>query len=145
MTNINNFNTLKKPMIVCAVLCAIFLTCALGLFVGGGIASGSSGISILIFIGFGVLFLAMVATTVSCCFLQRKWFKQLQQAIAHESAKYSNRSQMPCSWRLNATRAISGFHEKRNMYSAYHVSELDLSWTRWMRFARLIFLSVAHH
>ena len=128
MTNINQFNTLKKAVhYLCRTVCNIFSSARWDCLWVAALHRAHRGYRFLVFIGFGVLFLAMMATTVSCCFLQRKWFKQLQQAIANESVKYSNRSQMPCRWRLNTTRPISGFHDKRNMYSAYYVSSLDVT------------------
>jgi hypothetical protein len=69
--------------------------------------------------------LDMVATLsliLTLIILQFRGTERIQQVIAEESMKYSVRSPIPCSWRLEKTRYYFGGYGNNNTELIYHVS-----------------------
>ena len=108
-----------------AVIAGLFLGLGFIFFIGGGATVGIAGSTKYLFlvgVGFGLFLTGMITFAVGCCVIQSKMVTRLQQAIAQESAKYSQRSPKPCSWRLDTTRTTAGYHDNRRTYVSYHVS-----------------------
>ena len=123
--NINRTVASKRPQLLGTVIAAIFLGIGVLFFIGGGITMGISGSTkylYLIGVGFALFFVGMIIFTVSFCIAQAKLMSRWQEAIAQESAKYSQRSPIPCSWRLDTTRTNTGHHNTRRVHISYHVS-----------------------
>jgi hypothetical protein len=60
--------------------------------------------------------------------LQFRRISGVRKAIAEESMKYSSRSPIPCSWRLETTRHyVGGYGNQNNGGLAYQVSIIPLT------------------
>jgi hypothetical protein len=90
-------------------------------FIFGAINAVNShphGFPPLVGVGFGLMFFGMFVFIIRSLIMESRQAKQMRQAIAEESMKYSARSPTPCSWRLETTS---------NGQAAYYVSILQLN------------------
>ena len=111
-----------------AVIAGLSLCIGIIFFIiGGATVRIARSTQYLFLIGLGGAFFvaAMIIFVVSSCVIQSKMVTRLQQAIAQESAKYSQRSPKPCSWRLDTTRTTTGYNNNRRTYVSYHVSSIS--------------------
>lgn len=118
----------SRTSLVNALLMLIGL-CIVGgfiLFVVGGataVNSGSTGFPPLVGVGFGLVGCGMLVCICGCAILQTDRNRRVQEAIAAESLKYSNRSPTPCSWRLDAkTTTWTDQNNDRRASTSYAVS-----------------------
>jgi hypothetical protein len=72
------------------------------------------GIILLAFVGFFSIF--------ACAVVYSRRERRMRKAIAEESMKYSSRSPIPCSWRLENSRHRVGEYG-HHQHLDYHVSE----------------------
>ncbi|CAF0983455.1 unnamed protein product [Adineta ricciae] len=92
----------------------LFAGCIIGgmiCFIVGGIQGTRSrefGFHALIGVGIGLTSFGSIVFSVGCCVIQTQRSARMRQAISQESMKYSARSPIPCSWRLNMTRGLIG-------------------------------------
>ncbi|CAF1519006.1 unnamed protein product [Adineta ricciae] len=79
-----------------------------------------STFTILISVGFLLTFISSIVFSIGIFLIHSKRTNKLRQIIAQESAKYSSRSPVPCSWRLNIVSTWNrGFAYHRNGQSTY--------------------------
>ena len=74
---------------------------------GNGKTHSHSNISVfppLIGIGIGLFIFGLLFASIGCCIIQYQRKTQIQQIITEESMKYTLRSPIPCSWRLETNR-----------------------------------------
>jgi hypothetical protein len=96
-------------------------------FIVGGVTAVNSrthGFSALIIVGIVVTTFGSIFFSIGCCLVQFRRAAQIRQAIAEESMKYSSRSPIPCSWRLETTRHYLGGYG--NHYNSQLVSRVSM-------------------
>ena len=127
IANINRVTQSSTSLMISGLITALCIIGGMVLFIAGGMTaamSRKSGFPVLVGIGVGLFLAGMIFFVVAFFNIHSKRSVQLHRAIAQESAKYSNRSPIPCSWRLNVTRIFTGgFHRQRHARLIYHVSE----------------------
>lgn len=78
--------------------------------------SDTSLFSPLIGIGIGLFIFGLLFAFIGCCMIQYQRKAQIQQVITEESMKYTLRSPIPCSWRLETNRVSVLFFFWRNVF-----------------------------
>ena len=79
----------------------------------------------MIGVGVGIFCLGLCYCT--CCELPNtRIHKRMHRAVAEESAKYSNRSPIPCRWQVKLVTVPLGEDSR----TIYYVSSLDRLWMR---------------
>lgn len=129
---INHSIPSRKPLAICGAIFLALVITALVLFIVGGVTAAKSesfGFPPLIGVAIGLSLFSMIGFTVSICIVYRKASARLYETVAAESAKYSRRSPVACSWRLFTTRIYTGaHHDHQNSYSTYHLV-IDIAYT----------------
>jgi hypothetical protein len=75
------------------------------------------GVAMALFAG-GSMFIL-----IGLCIIQFRRTARMREIIAEESMKYSSRSPIPCSWRLEiTTHCFGGYEDDHNSRLVYHVS-----------------------
>lgn len=128
INRINRSIALTSPPIILAL---IFILSIIGgtvcSAVGGFKASNSHRIRFPPLIGVGIA-LSMAGSlffAFGCYLLHFRRTERIRQTVAEESAKYSTRSPIPCSWRLDIARQYyGGYGNFRNNQIVYHVSTI---------------------
>ena len=123
--NVNLTFASKKSLAISGVIAGLLVGIGLIVLIGGGASvriAGSTQYFVLVGVGFALFLAGTITLAVSCCVIQSKMVTRLQQAIAQESDKYSQRSPKPCSWRLDTTRTTTGYNNNRHTHVSYHVS-----------------------
>ncbi|UJR20190.1 hypothetical protein I4U23_023322 [Adineta vaga] len=84
--------------------------------------------SFFILLGLGVFFTSIGSAVVGigACVLTTRRQAHLRQAVAEESMKYSSRSPIPCSWRLDTSRNLPGFYTNQNNYNLAYNLIIDI-------------------
>ncbi|CAF1395814.1 unnamed protein product, partial [Rotaria sp. Silwood1] len=104
---INRTNTSYKYLII------IFLIIYSTIMISGGICFliniilYQSKYSVLIIIGINLIMLASLFFCIGYYIILSQGTSRIQRAIAEESMKYSSRSPIPCSWRLDIPRSYN--------------------------------------
>lgn len=101
------------------------LICAVGgmvLLIAGG-ATASKGFPAIVGVGIGLFIFGIISVSVGCCLIQQRRTNLMRQAVALESAKYSQTSPTPCSWRLHVIRVYRG---RQGSSIVYRVSIFSL-------------------
>lgn len=112
----------KSDIVRCSVSFCVILLVGIILFILGGILSiavRSSWFSLMILAGIVVLISSLIS--LFCCSrsIESKRSNRVRETIRQESMKYSNRSPVPCSWKLETPR----YH--RSMYRRRRYAHLD--------------------
>jgi hypothetical protein len=118
--NINRRISSKRSKILLAVSLPLCMVIGIGLFIGG-LISGGSGLPIILS-GCACVALGILIPTVGCWIVQTKRSSRLHDAIAKESAKYSEQSPRPCTWQLNPTSTTAESDDGLRTYVIHHVS-----------------------
>jgi hypothetical protein len=92
---------------------------------GGGVSGvGNSGTTVsyaFLGVGVGSTAFGLVFFAIGCCIVSSKRIAQMRLAVAEESIKYSSRSSIPCSWRLESLilprRGCSYFNRRSPAYN----------------------------
>ncbi|CAF0802753.1 unnamed protein product [Rotaria sp. Silwood1] len=82
----------------------------------GGITSiinGTHASHSAAFVGFGMTCLGMICCAIGTCTMESRRLSRLKEAIAEESMKYSMRSPISCSWRLDTTRICNEEYQSK--------------------------------
>ncbi|CAF3468665.1 unnamed protein product [Rotaria socialis] len=94
-------------------------------FIIGGIANVNSReyrFPVLIGVGIALTTFGSLFFAFGCCAVQWRRVARMRQAITEESMKYSSRSPIPCSWRLNISRTfVGGYGYYNNNHIIYHL------------------------
>jgi hypothetical protein len=100
--------------------------------IGGTICTTVAGINavnlypykfhILLVVGIVLTIVGSLVFSIGMFILHSKRTIKMRQAVAEESMKYSTRSPIPCSWRLNTTSIWNRGFGYRSNQSAYNVS-----------------------
>ncbi|CAF3730892.1 unnamed protein product [Rotaria sp. Silwood1] len=94
-------------------------------FIIGGttrINSRYKGFSVLIGVGIAFTTIGSIFFAFGCFAIQSRRIARMRQAIAEESMKYSSRSPIPCSWRLDTSRVwFQGYRYRHNNQLVYHL------------------------
>lgn len=114
--NINRSMDTTKEILVLIIIFVVSLLFGL-IFVSLGVALAVrlSSLTYLIMAGIaGVFFIfAFIFSIASSFILRSKRSGRLREAIRRESMKYSERSPIPCSWRLDTSSFYASAYEKR--------------------------------
>ncbi|CAF1412743.1 unnamed protein product [Adineta ricciae] len=105
--NINNAFASKLVMLFSFLVLLICIIAGVALIIIGGLtasASHSSGFSVLMGIGIGVLIGSFLIAIIINVILQYRERLNLRRTIATESMKYTSKSPIPSSWRLHTRR-----------------------------------------
>ncbi|CAF5047634.1 unnamed protein product [Rotaria sp. Silwood1] len=84
--------------------------------------SGMYGFLPLSGVGIALTAFEPMFSDFGCCMIQFGRVARIRQAIAEESMKYSSRSPIPCSWRLDTSRVwLQGYRYRHNNQLVYHL------------------------
>ena len=134
--NINRAMSFKKAKVVCTIIFSVCVIAAIALCVAGDLTSTQSQRTnwrVMAPIGACLFVFGIVFVLISCCVIRSKRSTKIREAVAKESMKYSNRSSVPCSWRLHANQLdTSAFHSRYGSHRTYQVSydKFCLLWFR---------------
>ncbi|CAF1111934.1 unnamed protein product [Rotaria sordida] len=129
ITKINKtFSSYKNFVIACSIIFALSMVFGTASFTVGGIMAAKSFKIFYILLAIGVLFTTIgpLIFSVGFCLIYSKRAARLRQAIAEESMKYSSRSPIPCSWRLEISRAWFGGYTYHNNYQMFYQLAIDI-------------------
>ena len=129
--SINRINRAISSNKILIFLGAIFVLSMIGgmiFFIAGGITTTSFrkyGFSPLLAVGIAISTIGSMVFAFGCIVIQLRRLARMRRVVAEESARYSSRSPIPCSWRLGSTSPWSGgyYHSRRVVY---HVNINDL-------------------
>jgi hypothetical protein len=111
INNINSKISSNKAQILCLIFSAVCIIGGLALVLVGAasqrLTSGTPSL-ILFVVGFLLISIAPLFSTVGFCVIRTRRTNKMRQAIAEESKKYSTRSPAICSWRLKVNRMWTG-------------------------------------
>jgi hypothetical protein len=131
----------NKIIIILAIVFAVSIIGGMIFFIVGGVTAVDSrkhGFSALLVVGIVVTTLGSILFSIGCCLVQFRRAAQIRQAIAEESMKYSSRSPIPCSWRLETTRQFLGGYG--NHYNSQLVSRVSMV----LSYKYFYFFSIIH-
>ncbi len=118
----------NKILIILAIVFTLSMIGGIILFIVGGLTSVNSrtyGFSPLLIVGICVTIFGSMFFSIGCCIVQFRRAARIRQVIAEESMKYSSRSPIPCSWRLDTGNVVGGYGH-HNGQIGYHVSIIFL-------------------
>ncbi len=121
INRINRTITSNKILIILALIFSVSIIGGMILFIVGGVTRTNSrtyGFPALFGVGIVVTTFGSIFFSIGCCIVQFRRATKIRQAIAQESMKYSSRSPIPCSWRLETARNYFGG------YGNHHNSQL---------------------
>ena len=119
------FPSLKTWKIICWIMFAATITSGTICCTIGGIMAVKSMTVFYVLLGIGVTFTSFgsIGFSIGFCIIHSKGTARIRQAISKESMKYSTRSPIPCSWRLDTLRTLTiGYTNYNNYHMNYHVS-----------------------
>ena len=127
---INRTISSNKMFLILAIIFGMSMVGGIIWFIAGGVTATNSdrkGFSILFSMGIGVTTVGLILFSIGCCLTQLRRAASVRRAIADESMKYSSRSPIPCSWRLEMTRYFfGGYGNHYNNQAVNHVSNVVL-------------------
>lgn len=85
-------------------------------FIVGGIMAPKSFPVFYVLLGCGIFITTFgsIFFSIAICIIYSKRSVRMRQTIAQESMKYSSRLPIPCSWRLDMSRAVIGTYAYNN-------------------------------
>jgi hypothetical protein len=135
--SINRINhalvSFKTYLIITWVIFALTLgggiTCSV---VGGTVAAINNSVTsvfyVLLAVGTGLTTFGSIFFAIGYCIIYSQRLARMRQAVARESVKYSSRSSIPCSWRLDTlTIPIGGYSFYNNRRPGYNVSNVSIT------------------
>lgn len=97
-------------------------------FMIGAAVAGNADLDVflpLIGVGTGLSVVNSIVFIIVLIIIRVRYTARLREVVAAESMKYSTRSPVPCSWRLDTAGAyFGGYGYNRNMN--YNVSDLEV-------------------
>jgi len=144
--NVNSKISSRKQQIFCIVIFVLFIVGGLALVIVGGTALSTfhrSYSTILLGIGFGAIGFSSIFFTIGHIVIRIRRTARMRHAIVEESKKYSTRSPIACSWRLNVTRIWTGGYGRysRTVF-IYHVSSIISSTGNFSKLNEFFFRAV---
>ncbi|CAF1352565.1 unnamed protein product [Adineta steineri] len=123
---INHTIASRKILLIVGIIFILSIITGIILFIVGAVTATSSfqrrGFPALIGVGVAITILGIIFFAISCCTLQFRRADRMRQAIAEESRKYSSRSPIPCSWRLDSTTSYGGYYGNQHRHQiVYHL------------------------
>ncbi|CAF1373109.1 unnamed protein product [Adineta steineri] len=123
--------TIASSKILLIVGVVLILTFIIGiiLFIVGGVTAANNvrrGFPALVGVGMGIIMSGMIFCFIACCTLQLRRAETMRQAIAEESRKYSSRSPIPCSWRLDIPTNYGGYYGDQHTHQAVNHLVIDI-------------------
>ncbi len=131
INKINHAISSNKSLLILGLAFALSTIAGMICFILGGLSAANTfeyGFPTLIGVGIGITTVGSMFFIIGAVVLQFRRLSGVRQAIAEESMKYSSRSPIPCSWRLETTRHyVGGYGNQNNGGLAYHVSIIPLT------------------
>ncbi|CAF2871636.1 unnamed protein product [Rotaria sp. Silwood2] len=125
INKINRRISSNKILIIFTIGFCLTIIIGIIFFIVGGITninSGKHGFPVLIGVGIAITAIGPIVCACGCFMIQSRRLGRLQQAISEESIKYSSRSPIGCSWRLDTSRAwFRGYGYHHNTQLVYHL------------------------
>ncbi|CAF3024528.1 unnamed protein product [Rotaria sp. Silwood2] len=125
INNINRRISSNKILVTMAIVFGLSTISGIILFIVGGVKSGEShshGFPVLVAVGFALGGIGMIVFTCGILITLFRRETRMRAAITEESIKYSSRSPIPCSWRLDTSRAESqGYGYRHNNQLIHHL------------------------
>ncbi|CAM2721868.1 unnamed protein product [Rotaria socialis] len=125
INKINGRISSNKILMILGICFALCIIAGMIFFIIGGIANVNSReyrFPVLIGVGIALTTFGSLFFAFGCCAVQWRRVARMRQAITEESMKYSSRSPIPCSWRLNISRTfVGGYGYYNNNHIIYHL------------------------
>ncbi|CAF1408593.1 unnamed protein product [Adineta steineri] len=99
------------------------------LFITGGVTAVNNvqlGFPALLGVAIGITMFGTIFCIIAGCTLQLRRAETMRQAIAEESRKYSSRSPIPCSWRLDIPTSYGGYYGGQHTHQAVNHLVIDI-------------------
>ncbi|CAF1425249.1 unnamed protein product [Adineta ricciae] len=122
-------NSTKRMFNLFWIIFAVTMILSTISFLVSGLTAGKNiSQSFYIFLALGVIFttIGSVFVGVGACVINSKRQGRLRQAVAEESLRYSTRSPVPCSWRLDTSRNWMGAYGNQNNYNLAYNLVIDI-------------------
>ena len=117
IARINRCLSSNKLLIINLILFTIAMILGTIFYILGGVKSTSSDrytLSSFFIIGIVVTTCGSLLFTILSVVIQLRRVAQLRKTVAEESMKYSTRSPIPCSWRLEMSNYFFGRYSNRS-------------------------------
>ncbi|CAF1445295.1 unnamed protein product [Adineta steineri] len=111
---INRAMSFKKMLLIVSIIFSLTLVIGMTLTIlGAGLQENTSTTQFptLTGVGISLLFCASSGGLVGFSFIRYRLTRQIQEAVAKESMKYSSRTPIPCTWRLETKTHWCGTYE----------------------------------
>ncbi|CAF0713693.1 unnamed protein product [Adineta steineri] len=107
---INHTIASRKILLIVGIISILSIITDMILFIVGGkkatISFERRGFPELVIVGTVIFIFGMVFCIIACCTLQLRHAERMRRVIAEESRKYSSRSSVPSSWRLDTHQVV---------------------------------------
>ncbi|CAF0864973.1 unnamed protein product [Adineta steineri] len=127
---INNVPAERKALLIVGIIFILSITIGLILFIVGGVtaanSSGRRGFPVLIGVAIGITIFGMIFCSIAFRILISRRRDRMRQAVAEESRKYSSRSPIPCSWRLDTKTTYAGYYGKQHQFRIDYQLVIDI-------------------
>ncbi len=126
------FSSFKIYIIICWTVFALTIADGVVFFVIAGLVpsinySITSGFYVLIGFGMALITFGSIFFGVGYYIIYAKRITRMRQAATKESMKYSSKSPIPCSWRLDSSRTpVGAYVHYNNRALGYNVSVIFL-------------------
>ncbi|UJR06921.1 hypothetical protein I4U23_011210 [Adineta vaga] len=123
LKNINKSVISIPLIIICVILPFLCLLGGIALLIVGATSRDPDANKSVLFlaIGGGIAGFGIISLIIGICVMQAVQTCRMRKAVAEESTKYSNRSPVPCVWRLDVTtvtvRGYKGKTSSRRIYT----------------------------
>ena len=117
IARINRSISSNKLLIISVIIFAIAIFVGTIFYIVGGVTATKYDryiFSPFFIAGIVLSILGSLLFTIASVLIQVRRAAQLRQAVADESTKYSTRSPVPCSWRLETATYFVGRYANRN-------------------------------
>ncbi|CAF1412205.1 unnamed protein product [Adineta steineri] len=111
---INRAMSFKKMLLIVSIIFSLTLVIGMTLTIlGAGLQENTSTTQFpaLTGVGISLLFCASSCGLVGFSLIRYRLTKRIQEAVAKESMKYSSRTPIPCTWKLETKRHWCGTYE----------------------------------
>ncbi|CAF0761518.1 unnamed protein product [Adineta steineri] len=126
---INRTIASSKILLIVGVILILTMIIGMILFVVGAITATTNiehGFPALVGVGMSIIMFGMVFCIIACCTLQLRLAERMRRVIAEESRKYSSRSPIPCSWRLDSSTSYTEYYGNQYRHQVVYHLVIDI-------------------
>ncbi|CAF1145423.1 unnamed protein product [Adineta steineri] len=126
---INHTIASRKVLLIIGVILILTIIIGMILFLVGAITATTNiehGFPALVGVGMSIIMFGMVFCIIACCTLQLRRAERMRRVIAEESRKYSSRSPIPSSWRLDTSTGYTEYYGNQYRHQVVYHLVIDI-------------------